>query len=159
MIAQLFDWISRKMLLLGGIFLVAMMALTCVDVTGRLFNHPVFGAYELVSFMAALVVVGALPDSHTEKRHIGVEIVVNKMSPRMQHLIELITDTISLVLFSIVAWRMIIYGMGMQESGEVSMNLKLPEYIIIYIVGFGFVTFCAAILKNILDTIKKIIKG
>ncbi|MDZ7761367.1 MAG: TRAP transporter small permease [Desulfovermiculus sp.] len=159
MIAQLFDWISKKMLVIGGIFLVAMVALTCVDVTGRLFNHPVFGAYELVSFMAALVVVGALPDSHMEKRHIGVEIVINKMSPSMQYLIELITDTISLILFSIVAWRMIAYGMGMQESGEVSMNLKLPEYIVIYIVGFGFLTFCAAILKNILDTFKKLIKG
>lgn len=147
------------MLLIGGVFLVAMMALTCVDVTGRLFNHPVFGAYELVSFMAALVVVGALPDSHTEKRHIGVEIVVNKMSPRMQNIFELITDTLSLILFSIVTWRMFSYGMGIQESGEVSMNLKLPEYIVIYVVGFGFLTFCIAILKNIVNIVKEIIKG
>jgi TRAP-type C4-dicarboxylate transport system permease small subunit len=159
MIGRSLDWIFHKMLFISGLFLVAMVVLTCLDVLGRLFDHPLFGTYELVSFMAALVVVGSLPESHIKKRHFGVEIVTNKFSPRMQNILELITDTLSLTLFCVVAWRMILYGASIQASGEVSMNLNLPEYIIIYMVGFGFFFFCLAILKNIMSLIGKIQQG
>jgi TRAP-type C4-dicarboxylate transport system permease small subunit len=159
MITRTFDLISRKMMLISGFSLVAMMALTCVDVVGRMFRHPVFGSYELISFMAAIVVAGALPDAHSEKRHIGVEIVVNKFSPKIQNVFELVTQALSLALFSIVTWRMIAYGLGMKESGEVSMNLKLPEYIIIFVVGFGFLVFCASIIKTLVSTVQNLREG
>lgn len=159
MITRMFDWVSNKMMLVAGFFLVSMMALTCVDVAGRMFRHPVFGSYELISFMAAVVVAGALPDAHSEKRHIGVEIVVNKLSPKIQNVFELVTNVLSLALFSIVTWRMIVYGLSMKKSGEVSMNLNLPEYIVIFIVGFGFLVFCASIIKTLVDTVQNLREG
>ncbi|MFP4034653.1 MAG: TRAP transporter small permease [Desulfovermiculus sp.] len=159
MITRTLDWISRKMLLVGGFFLVAMMALTCMDVIGRMFRHPVFGSYELISFMAAVVVAATLPDAHSEKRHIGVEIVVNKLSPKVQNVFELVTNILSLALFSLVTWRLVKYGLSMKKSGEVSMNLKLPEYIIIFVVGFGFLVFCASIIKTLVDTVQDLREG
>lgn len=159
MISRTFDFISRKMLLISGFFLVAMMALTCVDVVGRMFRHPVFGSYELISFMAAIVVAGALPDAHTERRHIGVEIIVNKLSPKVQNVFELTTNILSLALFSIVTWRLFKYGFSMKKSGEVSMNLKLPEYIVIFIVGFGFLIFCASIIKTLGELVQNLREG
>jgi TRAP-type C4-dicarboxylate transport system permease small subunit len=157
-ILKVFDWLSGKMLLLGGILLVAMMALTCVDVVGRMFGYPVFGTYELISFMAALVVAVALPDTHTNKMHIGVELLTTRFSTRTQYIIELITNLVALILFAVVAWRMFLYGFKLRRSGEVSMNLGLPEYLVTLAVGVGFLIFTVAIVKSLVETLNKLRK-
>jgi TRAP-type C4-dicarboxylate transport system permease small subunit len=149
---KLIDQITEKMKLIGAGLLVIMMALTCVDVVGRLFRYPVFGSVELMSLMGAIAVAMALPYTHSVKGHIGVEIVIDKLPRTLRKVIELVTGILSLVLFGIVTWKMFEYSVKMMESGEVSMNLGLPEYLIIGVVGFGFVMFSMTIIKGIAET-------
>jgi TRAP-type C4-dicarboxylate transport system permease small subunit len=152
---RLIEWISGKMMLLGGILLFSIVILTCVDVVGRMMGYPVFGTYELVSFMAALIVAAALPDTQAEKRHIGVEIVTNKLSPKVVKIIDMLTGLAALILFSIVTWRMFLYGNALRQSGEVSMNLRLPEYLLPMILGIGFLVFVIFIIKSLIDLVDR----
>lgn len=147
------EQISEKMKLIGAGLLVIMMALTCVDVVGRLFRHPVFGSIELMSLMGAITVAMALPYTHSVKGHIGVEIVMDKLPRKLRRIIELVTGLLTLILFGIVTWKMLEYAFKMRESGEVSMNLELPEYLIIGLVGIGFVMFTLTIVKGIAETL------
>ncbi len=154
---QFFDkvlsWILARLNMLGAVCLVGMMLLTCVDVVGRFFSHPVFGSVELVGFMATMTVAFALPYTHQEKGHIGVELLVQTLSPKTQRLIDAGTGILSLGLFGLVAWRMIVYAQTMQKSGEVSMNLELPEYIIIYMVAFCFFIFTLSLFRDIIKNL------
>ena len=143
-------------MMIGGFLLMSMMALTCLDVVGRLFGYPIFGTYELVTFMAALVTAAALPDTHAEKRHIGVEIVTNMLSSNVRRSIDLVTSAVALILFMVVTWRLFLLGTTLRRSGEVSMNLRLPEYMITYAVGLGFLIFVVIIIKRIVDTFNTI---
>lgn len=140
--------------ILGAACLVGMTFLTCVDVVGRYLGHPVFGSVELVGFMATLAAALALPYTHEMRGHIGVEILVTHFSDRTQAVIELITNTVALVFFGVVTWRMVIYGRTMQASGEVSMSLEFPEYLIIYITAFCFLFFSLAILEDIVGAVR-----
>ena len=142
------------MKVIGAVCLVGMTFLTCADVVGRFFRHPIFGAVEIVGFMATLAVAMALPYTHVERGHIGVEILVRMLPRRFQHIIDLCTSILSFCLFGIITWRMFVYAHTMQKSGEVSMNLELPEYIIIYLVGFCFLVFTLIIIKDIITYIK-----
>jgi TRAP-type C4-dicarboxylate transport system permease small subunit len=148
--------ISAGMRVLGLWCLVGMMLLTCVDVIGRKFNHPIFGSVELVGFMATLAVAFALPYTHRVKAHIGVEILVQLLSERSQAIFELCTSILSLLLFAVVTWQMTVYGLTMQKSGTVSMSLELPEYVIIYLVAFCFLVFTLLILRDIVDNVQKL---
>ncbi len=150
---KVLSWILAKLNMLGAVCLVGMMLLTCVDVVGRFFSHPVFGSVELVGFMATMTVAFALPYTHQEKGHIGVELLVQTLSPKTQRLIDIATGFLSLGLFILVTWRMIVYGQTMQKSGEVSMNLELPEYIIIYMVALCFFIFTLALFRDIIKNI------
>jgi TRAP-type C4-dicarboxylate transport system permease small subunit len=145
--------ITDKMKLVGAGLLVVMVLLTCVDVVGRLFRHPVFGSIELMSFMGALAVATALPYTHSVKGHIGVEIFINKLPPTLRYVIEIVTGLLSLILFGIVTWKMFEYSLKMMASGEVSMNLGLPEYLIIAAVGVGFVIFGLVIIKGVAEIV------
>ncbi|MFC1885413.1 TRAP transporter small permease, partial [Thermodesulfobacteriota bacterium] len=136
--------------------LVGMVALTCVDVVGRFFRHPIFGSVEIVGFMATMAVVMALPYTEKLKGHVGVEILVRLLPKRKQAVVDLITGLLSLALFVIVTWRMLLYARTMQLSGEVSISLELPEYVIIYIASFCFLVLSMVILCGIFDNIRKI---
>jgi TRAP-type C4-dicarboxylate transport system permease small subunit len=150
------EWIMYKLRTIGAACLVGMMGLTCVDVVGRFFGHPVFGSVELVSFMATLSVAMALPYTHKVGGHVGVEIIVRLLSERKQAVIGICTGILSLGLFSIVTWRMVTYARTMQLSGEVSMNLELPQHYIIYVTGFCFFIFTLIILEELIHNFRKL---
>ncbi len=149
-------WISAKLKIIGAVCLMGMTFLTCADVVGRYLGYPIFGAVEIVGYMATLAVAMALPYTHQMKGHIGVEILVRLLSEKTQAIIEICTDIASFVLFGLVTWRMAVYAVTMQKSGEVSMNLEFPEYVIIYIVSFCFLIFFLQILQDIIQNITKI---
>ena len=141
---------------MGALCLVGMTLLTCVDVVGRYFRHPIFGSVELVGFMATLAVAMALPYTERLSGHVGVEILVRLLSKRKQTVLDIITGTLSFVLFSLVTWRMFLYARTIQLSGEVSISLQLPEYLIIYACAFCFLILTLVILLTIFENIKRI---
>lgn len=145
--------------ILSAACLVAMMLLTCVDVVGRHFRHPVFGSVEIMGFLATMVVAMALPYTHQIQGHIGVDIVVRLLPDRVRAIIDLSTSVLSLALFALVTWQMGAYARTMSLSGEVSMNLKFPEYVILYGVCFCFFVFFLLILRDILRSIRQLRAG
>jgi TRAP-type C4-dicarboxylate transport system permease small subunit len=153
---EIIQWVLDKMKIIGAACLAGMMLLTCADVIGRAFGHPIFGSVEIVGFMATLAVVMAMPYTHLVQGHIGVEIVVRLFSAKTQIMIDICTGIISLILFAIVTWRMTVYANTMQESGEVSMNLEFPEHFVIYVTGFCLLIFTLIILRDILNNIRKL---
>lgn len=138
----------------GAACLIGMTFLTCADVVGRYLGRPIFGSVELVGFMATLAAALALPYTHRMKGHIGVEILVQLLSERTQTIIELCTNVVSLLFFAVVTWRMTVYAKTIQDSGEVSMSLEFPEYIIIYITSFCFLVFVLTIVEEIITSFK-----
>jgi TRAP-type C4-dicarboxylate transport system permease small subunit len=155
---QTVDWILDKLKKAGAVCLVGMALLTCADVVGRFFRHPIFGSVEIVGFLATLAVAMALPYTHKIEGHIGVEILWQKFSERTRTIMDLCTGILSLGLFILVTWRMAVYARTMQESGEVSMNLEFPEYIVIYAVAFCFVIFTLIIVNDVLKKIRALKK-
>jgi TRAP-type C4-dicarboxylate transport system permease small subunit len=150
------EWLVDKMRVVGAACLVGMTFLTCADVIGRFFRHPIFGSVEIVGFMATTAVAMALPYTDKIRGHVGVELVVRLLSDRKQTIIDICTRVLSLALFCIITWRMIVYAYDMQKSGEVSMNLEFPEYLVIYITSFCLLIFTFVILRDIIINIKKL---
>ena len=153
---RLVEWLLVKMKIVGAACLVGMTFLTCADVVGRAFGYPIFGSVEIVGFMATLTVVMALPYTHQVNGHIGVELVVRLLSEKTQAIIDICTGILSLVLFALVTWRMTVYALTMQKSGEVSMNLELPEHLIIYVTGLCLLVFTLNILQSVIINIRKL---
>ena len=153
---EIIQWILDKMKIIGAACLVGMTFLTCADVVGRALGRPIFGSVEIVGFMAILSVVMALPYTHQVQGHIGVEIVVRLFSEKTQTIIDICTGLISLILFAVVTWRMTVYANTMKASGEVSMNLELPEHFVIYVTAVCLLIFTLIILQDLINNIRKL---
>jgi len=156
MVSRTLEGIMKALKVLGAVCLVGMTLLTFIDVVGRYFGHPVFGSVEMVGFMATLAVAMALPYTHHVQGHIGVEILVRLLPERARVLIDVVTGLLGLMLFAIVTWQMTLYASDMRASGEVSISLELPEYVVIYAVAFCLLIFTGIIAKNIVNNIKRL---
>ena len=136
--------------------LMAMAVVTGVDVVGRgALNTPLYGSEEIVSILAVLALGFALPYAHSQGSHIGVEVVYQRLPRRARQVLRLVTDTAAAVLFAVVAWRMVLYGMSMRESGTVSMNLGLPVYWVVWALGLCFAVFALRLLGSGLHSLSK----
>lgn len=153
---KLLFFLSDKLKMVGAAALFGMAVLTCADVVGRLFDRPIFGSIELVSFMGVLAVAMALPVTQLGKGHIGVELFVDKLPRKGRLFFELCTETVSFALFIVISWRMFLFSLKLKASGEVSMNLHLPEYAIVFVLACCCVVLCLVILLSFLKTLTKL---
>ncbi|BBD10051.1 TRAP transporter small permease [Desulfovibrio ferrophilus] len=148
--------LEAVMKILAACCLMGMAFLTGADVLGRGgFNTPIFGSEEIVTILATLAVGLSLPYAHSQRVHIGVEIVVRRFSRRTRDIIKLITDLAALALFALVCWRMALYAGTLNRAGTVSMNLELPEYYVVYALGFGFLVFALGIFGDVMRFFSK----
>jgi len=143
---------------IGGAALVGMVVMTCFDVVTRYFGHPIFGAVEIVSFMATILLACAMPLTEVEKGHVGVDLFVRKLSPRAQAITDAVTGLISTLLFAVVSWRMFLYAATIRKSGEVSMSLQWPTHVFVYLVAVAFAVLSLVILSQFLDNARKAIR-
>jgi TRAP-type C4-dicarboxylate transport system permease small subunit len=155
---QFLTFLSDKLKMVGAVALFGMALLTCADVVGRLFGYPIFGSIELVSFLGVFTVAMALPLTQLSKGHIGVELFVDKLPRKGRLFFEVCTETVSLVLFVIISWRMFLFSFKLRASGEVSMNLHLPEYAIVFVLACCCVVLCLVIVSSLLKTLSKLAK-
>ncbi len=148
---HILDGLERAMRRVAAACLMGMAVLTGVDVVGRAaFNKPLFGTEEMVGMLAVLVVGLSLPYTHSQGSHIGVELVVSRLPRRIRRRVALVTEGLSTLLFVVVAWRMAVYGWTRQQSGVVSMNLELPEHLVVYALAGCFLVFAMRMALDVL---------
>jgi len=129
----------------GACCLLAMAILTFADIVGRMLGHPVFGAMELVGFLGVLVIACSLPVTEMEDRHVSVLLVFNKLPRRVKRWLNVATRLVSLLLFAVIGWRMFLFAEKLRAAGEVSLNLHLPEYLIVYFLAACCFAVCLVI--------------
>jgi TRAP-type C4-dicarboxylate transport system permease small subunit len=127
-----------------------MVLLTVADIAGRMRQSPIFGSEEIVSFLAVLALGLSLPYAHTHRSHIGVEVFVQLLSTRVRRRLKLFREVLSVLFFGLATVMIGVYARDKQLSGEVSMNLGLPEHMLIYALAACFAVTTLVMLVDFL---------
>ena len=159
MLDRFLNVVSDLLKSVGGLAVTLMMLVTVADVLGRYFKHPIFGSVEIVGFLAVVAVAAALPHTYKAGGHVGVEIITRLLPSKIRLLLDLFTRTLTLILFSIIAWQMFLYTKDMQQAGEVSMNLEFPLQYIVLVLAISLAFFSGTVLQQLFNTVHKIKKG
>lgn len=136
-----------------GVLLLAMMALTVVDVIGRyVLNSPLPGATELTGLVLAAVIFIGLPAACLDDDHVTVDLVVEHLPDWIQPVRRLLVHILSTGVLGVVAWRLFIYGQAIAGYHETTNTLRIPVAPIAYLCAA-----CSAIAALI--TLRFIIAG
>jgi len=157
---ELLDKISRVLteilIWIAGIFLVAMILLTCGNIFLRLVWTPVKGTFELMGFFGAIVTAFALAYTQIKRGHIGIDILVNRFSTKTQRILNSINYFICMVFFGIAGWQVAKWGTILWKTGEVTETLRIIFYPFTYGVALGCLILTLVLL---VDLLKVLIEG
>jgi len=142
----------------AGVALAAMILVTCADVVGRRFGHPLKGAYDLVELLGAIVITGGLPYTTGCKGHVAIEFFFQRLSRRGRILVDTVVRVISISMFSFLTWRFIQYGAEVRASGQVTLTLRLPIFWMPYWMALCTAVMVLVILYHMMHPGKELMK-
>jgi TRAP-type C4-dicarboxylate transport system permease small subunit len=147
--------LNKWLLIIGGIAVLILMALATGNVLLRIIGLPFRGAYELVSFLGAVVTAFALGYTQKRKFNIVVDVLSDKFPPGAKRFLDAIGYLIALLFFAVIAWVILKWGLKIAASGEVSETLKIIHYPFIFCVALGFAVLSLTLLIDLLGTFRK----
>ncbi len=131
-------WLAHSLNKVSSICIIAMMALSCLDIILRLLRMPLPGTYEIVGFLSALMLSLSMAQTTIERGHVAVEVLMSKMPQVIQRIFYVLTNAVIAAVFVVLAWETIKYGNFYKHSGELSLTLQFAFYPILYAMGIAF---------------------
>ncbi|MBW1768049.1 MAG: TRAP transporter small permease [Deltaproteobacteria bacterium] len=151
-ISGLMEWIGISAYLL-------IMGLTCVDVIGaKLFRTPVFGSIDIVMLAQLLAISFAASITLIVGRHIQVEFFVLLLPKRLQVIIDCIVHLFGFTLFSLIVWRLFVFGYSFQTGGEETATAQIPLFPFVYFAAVACIPVCLVFLHHFIESIIKVVK-
>ncbi|HKI49843.1 MAG TPA: TRAP transporter small permease [Desulfobacteria bacterium] len=130
-------YINLVLIGIAGLFLVAMVVLTCANVFLRLVWIPVSGTFELMGYFGAVLTAFAMGYTQLKKGYIAVDIVVTGFSKKIRNFLNAVNAIICSGFFVLVTWQISKYAANLSETGEVTETLQIIYYPFTYAVSVG----------------------
>jgi TRAP-type C4-dicarboxylate transport system permease small subunit len=140
--------IARNCAVVAGICLMAIVAVTTLNIFARQLMRPILGAHEATEYLGALLISLTLAYNQLRKENIGVEIIDTILPARARALLESITSFLSLLLCLLIAWRCVVYAIEIWQSKEVSSTMGIPFWPFVIVVGVSFALLAFALLVD-----------
>ena len=136
----------------GGWVLALMMFLTAGDVFLRnLLNRPILGAFEITECMMAIMVASGLAYVSVAKSQIRVEVLFGLLPKRVQKILTIITDFLSLGFCSLLSIRALVY-LRIEYASDTRLGvLLIPTPPFIAVVALGWLLLAAVLLKDFVE--------
>ena len=150
---------SSALALIGGIFAALLMFLMTFEVISRyIFQHPTVWSQEINQYLfCAMIALGGCYTLRTNG-HVSVDIVYNKMNPRVQGIFDLIGSIIIVAILIITFDRTLESAMDaikwQETTGTVfNSHTYYAKFSIPVGTGFFLLQCAARLLMNILQII------
>lgn len=130
-----------------------MIFIPSFDVLLRVvFSRGILGAEELVSLMQVIIVFFALAYTASQKGHIGVDLVYDRLPKRVQPVINSTISFICMVLCLLTAWQTFKHGKEIWGSSLTTVVLKIPIFPFEFLTAFGFLLTALIFLMDFLKS-------
>lgn len=137
--------------------LALLMFLVAADVAGRyLLNHPIPGGYELIEYLMAIIISLSVAFCAEQKAHVGVDLVMEKLSRKTRARVEVVTLLVSLALSVVLAWQCCVAVPESYASGLKSAVLHIPAYPSVVAVAIGSIALVLFLFAHFLESLMEI---
>ena len=147
-------YLNLFLMVLAGLFLTAMIALTCTNVFLRAVWIPISGTFELMGYFGAVITAFALGFTQIKKGYIAVDIVVLGFSKKVQNILNAVNAILCAAFFALLTWQISKYAANLHKTGEVTETLQIIYYPFTYAVSVGCgalaLVFFVDFLKNLI---------
>jgi len=158
-IKKISDRPSKMLSFLGGVILFTLVIITTIDVAGRyLFSKPFSATFELTQFMFCMVVFFGMPYFGILKRHIRINLLIDRFPSAVKNIIDTITEFLSFCMCVIVSWQAFVQAHVLQYDNLRSDILHIPFFPFQFLVAFAMALFALVLLADFIESLSIVIK-
>jgi TRAP-type C4-dicarboxylate transport system permease small subunit len=143
--------VNQAGIVIAGVFLAAMIAITCGNILTRLVWVPIRGTFELMGFFGALVTAFALGYTQLNKAHISVDILVNRFPEKVQRVLNGFNSIVCSIFFTLAGWQIARWAHTLKVTGEVTETLRIVYYPFTYGVAVGCLLLALVLLVEFIQ--------
>lgn len=144
--------------IVGAIALIICMLSIVVDVSLRTTLNVTFpGTIEVVQVLLVIIFFGGMAYTQITKRHIRVDVLVNKFSPTAKLATTSCADLVALGIISIISWQSVMQGQFAWITNLNTGMLKIPLWPLAILTAFFMALFALAVLTDFLESLGKLI--
>jgi TRAP-type C4-dicarboxylate transport system permease small subunit len=129
------------------LFCLPLLIVTDV-VSRRFFGTPILGVIDITEMFGGLMIFLALPFATAGSQQIAADFLLQKFPPVLRVAANIFTRCLGVFLFLVIGWNMILKGLGIYLTGEVSATLKLPLYPATFVAGFLCFLQCLVLIAD-----------
>ena len=144
------QFLNRILVLIGGVFLVGMILLTCGNILSRAVWIPIRGTFELMGYFGAVVTAFALGYTQLKKGHIAVDVLVNTFSKPVHKVVQAINLATGTLFFAIASWQIAVKATTLMRTGEITETLRIIYYPFTYAVALGCLVLTLVLLIDLI---------
>ena len=134
--------VCRLFAVIAGLFLAVMLLVTLADVVGRAFQKPIYGTYEIVSYMGAIVFGFSMPYTQLRKNHVFVEFMIEILPRNVGNVMQVVTRLLGIALFLWMGWNFVIMSLDMKKAHDLTQVFRVPFYPVTFAMAFCCIIQC-----------------
>ncbi len=139
--------------------LVMVMLVIVVNIFMRAWWKPLTGSYELVEILGAVILSMGVAYCAVNRGHVTVSLLVDSLPPRLQGVIEIITNAVSLTFISLISWGLLQYSSNVHRRNLATSSLDIPLYPVYYLVACGMIMLALTVLVDLIKNTLVLIRG
>lgn len=145
---------------LAGWLLVAVMLLVVANVVLRgAFKLPVFGAYEYVGLLTALVIAFSLARCEAQNGHIDISLLIDRLPPGVRAAAAVLTGAAGCGFWAAVSWYVLAYARTLALKGQVTSTAQLPASPFVAAAAAGLALYSLVVLFKTVTAVYEIVRG
>ncbi len=153
---NLVDRAVRWVAVTGGLVLLAMVALTVVDVGLRyVFNAPIFGAQDVTQLMLLVVVATSLAYGGRSGAHVAVDLLSYVTGAGVRRWTDILVRLLGAAVLSLVTLRCYNNGVDAALYGETSNLLQLPFLPYYFTIAAGLALYVLVLLAEVWASLRR----
>lgn len=150
-----FHYFERFLVLIAGIGIMTMLAITTVSVIGRYFFHaPVPDDVTMNEFLMVFVIFLPFAYVQFKREHIMVTLFSDMMPPKGVAVLDVIAHLLGLIFYGLMAWSAYYYFLDSWVVGSyMDGMLALPEWPTRFVFLAGVVIMSLRLVGDLIQAI------
>ncbi len=150
---------SKILNYIGSVVLFMLVIMTTIDVTGRyLFSKPLPATYELTQFMFSITVFFGMAYFGIIKRHIRINLLVDKFPTAAQNIIDTTTGLLSLGMCIVLSWQAFVQARVLQLDKLRSDIWHIPIFPFQLLIALALAILGMVLLADFLESLAAVLK-
>lgn len=137
-VTTIFDRSLNLMAIFAGVLLIFLMLIISYDIVIRYLAHPTGWAVEISEYVLLWITFLGAAWLLRSEGHVRMDLLLNRLNPRTQALLNVITSIIGATICLIIAWYSVEatwenFRVGYQFAGQ----LNVPKFTVLLIIPIG----------------------